>query len=157
MLEELDADIREHIERETQDNVERGMTPEEARYAAMRKFGNVTLVKEDVREVWSSVWLGQLLQDVRYALRMLRKSPGFSAVAVLTLALGIGANTAIFSLVNGMLLRKPPVRDPNRLMVVSSKWAGNGGEWDRLPVSAPDFLDWRAQATAFNGMVAANF
>ncbi|PYU72930.1 MAG: ABC transporter permease [Acidobacteria bacterium] len=157
MLEELDADIREHIERETQDNVERGMTPEEARYAAMRKFGNVTLVKEDVREVWSSVWLGQLLQDVRYALRMLRKSPGFSAVAVLTLALGIGANTAIFSLVNGMLLRKPPVRDPNRLMVVSSKWAGNGGEWDRLPVSAPNFLDWRAQATAFNGMVAANF
>ncbi len=157
MMEGLDEDIREHIERETQDNIERGMTPEEARYAAMRKFGNVTRVKEAVREVWSFVWLEQLLQDLRYGARVLRKSPGFTAVAVLTLALGIGANTTIFSLVNGILLRKPPVHDPDRVIIVSNKWAGNGGEWDRLPVSAPDFLDWRTQATAFSGMVAGNF
>src|SRR6202163_2151681 len=82
MLEELDQDIRDHIECETQDNIERGMSPEEARYAAVRKFGNVTRVKEETREVWSLVWLEQLFEDIRFGLRMLRKSPAFAAVAI---------------------------------------------------------------------------
>src|ERR1700691_5905007 len=123
MMKDLEQDIREHIETETQDNIARGMSPEEARYAALRKFGNVTRVKEETREVWTFVWLEQLWQDVRYGLRMLRRSPGFTAVAVLTLGLGVGANTAIFSLVDTALLRALPVSEPENLMLL--RWTGH--------------------------------
>jgi hypothetical protein len=121
MMKDLEQNIREHIETETQDNIACGMSREDARYAALRKFGNLTKVKEDTREVWSFVWLEQLWQDLRYGMRMLRRSPGFTAVAILTLPLGIGANTAIFGLVNTALLRALPVRDPQNLMLL--RWA----------------------------------
>jgi predicted permease len=118
MLENLDADIRDHIAQRTQENIDRGMAPEEARNAALRKFGNVGLVKEDTRNVWSFVWLEQFLQDLRFGLRVMRKNPGFTLVAVLTLALGIGANTAIFSAVNGILIEHLPYADASRLLEI---------------------------------------
>jgi predicted permease len=150
MLEDLDQDIRNHIEMETQDNVERGMSPEEARYAALRKFGNVTRVKEDSRNVWSFVWLEQTLQDFRYGLRMLRKNPGFTAVAVLTLALGIGANTAIFSVVYAVLLKPLPYAEAGQLFFVFQELprdANSGTGW-----SYPNFAELREQNHVFSEM-----
>jgi putative ABC transport system permease protein len=149
-MEDLDQDIRDHIERETQDNIERGMPPADARYAALRKFGNMTRVAEETREVWSFVWLEQLLRDVHFGLRMLRKSPGFTTVAVLTLALGIGANTAIFSVVDAVLLRPLPFQDPGRLEDV---WVNNPkhGALQKF-TSYPEFLDWKKQNSVFASM-----
>ena len=138
MMEALDQEIRGHIEMETQDNLERGMPPEEARRAALRKFGNVTRVKEETREVWSFTWLEQLLQDVCFGARMLRKNPGFTVVAILTLALGIGANTAIFSVVDAVLLRPLPFKDPSRLISLHEGVPKMG--YPKMGFSAPILL-----------------
>ena len=116
MLDELDHDIRDHIDRETQDNIERGMSPEEARYAAVRKFGNVTRVTEDTREVWTVVWLEQLLLDLRLALRQMRRSPGFAITAVSILALGITANVIVFGVLQATVLRPLNADHPEQLM-----------------------------------------
>ena len=151
MMEDLDQDIRDFIERETQDNIERGMPPEEARYAALRKFGNVTQVKEDTREVWSLVWLEQLWQDVRHAVRQLGRTPGFAAMAVLTLALGIGATTAIFTVVNAVLLRPLPYPHAEELVYVH-EILDNYGATGVAGVS--EFAAWRDQSRTLNPVAA---
>ena len=119
-LDGLDRDIRAHIDRETQDNVERGLSPEEARRQAMLACGNVALVKEDTRSIWVWVWAEQLLQDVRYACRLLRRDRVFTAVVVLTLAIAIGMNTAIFSVFNAVVLRPLAYPQPDKLVWLST-------------------------------------
>jgi predicted permease len=118
-LDGLDEEIRAHLEQEVEVNVARGLSVEEARRQARIAFGNLALVREDSRAAWRWSWQEHLRQDVGYALRTLRKSPGFAAVAVLTLALGIGANTAIFTLIDALLLRALPVPSPGALLQVS--------------------------------------
>src|SRR4051812_26293011 len=114
----LDDEIAHHLACQTQANIERGMAPEEAIAAARRRFGNITLVKEEVRAASIPRWLQQIEQDLRFGWRMLSKSPGFAVSAILTLGLGIGANTALFSVVHALLVRSLPYENADRFVQV---------------------------------------
>jgi len=131
--EDLDEEVQSHLRMAAKEHVEYGESNEQARTAALREFGNVGLVKDAARDMWGWRWLETLRQDVRFAARMLRRSPGFTAVAVLSLALGIGANTGVFSLINTLMLRLLPVRDPASLVELLHQYPGeprmNGYSW----------------------------
>ena len=146
-LADLDQDIRDHLERETQENIERGMSPADARAAALRKFGNVGLIEEQTRAVWRRPWIDQLWHDLLFAFRILRRAPGFTAIAVLTLAVGIGLNTAVFSVVNSVLLLPLEYPHPERLV-----WLG---EYDPAVhhdlVMLTDAAAWRTAARSYDG------
>src|SRR5215831_5485976 len=141
MEEELDEEVRFHLEREIEENIVRGMTPEEARSAAMRNFGGVERVKEESRDERGIRLLEEVWQDLRYGARMLLKQPGFTLIAALTLALGIGASTAIFSIVDAVLLRPLPYPEAERLL--SLKEVDAKGR--QITFAAPNFFDVRAR------------
>ena len=148
---ELSESIREHLEEKIADLMDRGMTREEAERTARREFGNVTRIKERSREVWQWPSFESICADVFFSLRQLGRSPGFTTVALLTLALGIGANTAIFSVVNSVLLRPLPFHDPPRLMILDEKWLPRFSHFEATP---QDFLAWREQSRSFDRLGA---
>jgi predicted permease len=134
---DLERELRSHLQLEAEEQRDAGLPVDQARYAAQRAFGNVTLVREEIREMSRWMLLDRLRQDLRYALRTLGRNPGFTAVAILTLALGIGANTAIFSLLNAVELRRLPVRDPQELALL---------EW-----SADKKVNWPEGSSSYGG------
>ncbi len=147
---ELDEELRFHIEQQTEQNIRLGMNPEEARYAARKAFGGVEQAKERSRDARGVRWLEDLWQDLRYGARMLLKKPGFTLIAVVTLALGIGANTAIFSVVNAVLIRPLPYQEPDRLVILNEIPPGGG----QFSIAPGNFADWRDQSGSFVGMAA---
>jgi len=147
--EELSDELRFPLQKLAEENVGKGMSPEAARYAALRKLGGVEQIKEECRDMRQVNWIEDFLQDVRYGLRMLAKNPGFTAVAVVTLALGIGANTAVFSLLDTILLRPLPYRNPAQLVVVSETLPQMGGDTE-IGVAAGEYLDYRDRSRSFS-------
>jgi putative ABC transport system permease protein len=147
---ELDEEMRYHLERQIEANIARGMPAEEARYAALRALGGLEQRKEECRDARGIRVLEELSQDLGYALRILRKHPAFTTVSVITLALGIGANTAIFSVVSAVLLRPLPYPEPERLMQVGRSYGGN----EVYPASEPKFIFWSENNQSFEAMAA---
>ena len=150
---ELRDELQFHLQEEAEQAEAAGLMAEEAKYAARRELGNVALLMEDTRATWGWIWLERFWQDLRYSARMLRKNPGFALAAILSLALGIGANTAIFSVFYGVLLRALPYPEPDRLVWM---WPANlrTGQLYGGAISPPDFLDYRARSTAFEHLAA---
>jgi hypothetical protein len=147
---DLDQEIHSHFEMLTDENLCAGMPSDKAQRAARLELGGIEQVKEQVREQRLGNWLRSVLADCRYGLRQFGKNPGFTTVTVLTIALGIGANTALFTVIDAVLLRPLPFHDPGCLVAVRSidiADASQGGE-----ISYPAFLDWRAQSHSFQAM-----
>src|SRR5437660_3854978 len=156
---ELSEEIREHLEEKIEELVASGMSRKEATYASRRELGNVAIAEEDGRGVWRWPSIENFISDVRYGLRALRHSPGFSIVAILTLALGIGANTAIFSVVYAALIRPLPYAQPSRLLTLSEvrlqegqAGQSNSPSWFS---SYPDYLDWTKQSKSFQSLAGS--
>jgi putative ABC transport system permease protein len=155
---EVDDEIAFHVEMRTRELIERGIDPKAARDIVIARIGDVSRLKRTCvdlgkrreREMRITRWLGELGEDVKYALRQLRAAPGFTAVAVITLALGIGANSAMFALADATLLRPLPFSDPDRLVLLSELWQGRSG----AAVNPLDFLDWRTRTRSFSAVAA---
>ncbi len=149
---ELEQELQSHLQMAAHDRMGRGQAPSDAARSARREFGNVGLVQQVTRDQWGWRWLEELLQDLRYGARILRKNPGFTLVAVLTLAIGIGANTAIFSMAQGFLLKPLSVPHLDRLVAIGELQAHDRN--DTIRVSPANYLDWVSQTQSFDHISA---
>ncbi|MGH9660683.1 MAG: ABC transporter permease, partial [Bryobacteraceae bacterium] len=147
---DLDRELRAHLELEAEEQQDSGLTPEQAGYAARRVFGNLTVTKEEVRRMWGWTRWEILIQDIRYSWRTLRKSPGFAATAILTLAFGIGASTAVFTVVDSVILRPLAFPDSGSLVVAWERVRFLGGE--RVGPNPRHVEVWQKRATGFHGL-----
>ena len=152
--EELAAEMETHLQLHIEDNLRAGMSSVQARREAIMKLGGVEQTKENYRERRGLPLLEVSLQDLRFGVRMLRKNPGFTVVAVLTLALGIAANATIFSFVSAVLYKRPPVYDPDRVMVIYTTSAAHGWGTSLNPVSAPSYFTWKHENRVFSDVAA---
>ena len=150
---DLSEEIRAHLDEKVEALVKTGMSRRDAALEARRAFGNVTGIEESAREVWGTRVFDSAGKDIAFAVRLLRRSPTFAAVAVLSLAIGIGANAAVFSVVDALLLRRLPVRDPGALVSFSRRDAQSG---ERAPLTFKEFNELRARTTSFTGILAAS-
>jgi predicted permease len=150
----LNDELAFHLDQQVKENIARGMAPDEARYAALRAFGNPTALGDEARSSWSWNWLEKFLRDVRYGARTLTRSPGFAVTAILVMALGIGATTSLFTIVRAVLLKPLPFRDPDKLVMVYEHYREDNGGTGFNVVSPADFNDWRRQTHGFADMAA---
>src|ERR1700761_9256874 len=152
----LGDELQFHLDQQIKENLARGMTAEEARFAALRAFGNPAQLRDEARASWSWNGLEKFVRDLRYGVRTLRRAPGFALTAILVMALGIGATTSLFTIVRAVLLKPLPFRDPDNLVMVYEHFrADTSGNPDSTnPVSPGDFNDWRTQTHGFQEMAA---
>jgi len=150
---ELEAELRFHLDQLVEENVAAGITPDEARRLALLKIGGFTQFQEECRDMRRVNYIDDLLRDLRYAARNLHRNPGFATLAVLIMALGIGTNTAVFSVVNAVLLKALSYRDPDRIVTLSNFSTGREAPTAlSKQVSIPDFQDWHDQSSSFEAM-----
>ncbi len=148
--EELDEEMQFHLERQIDEGLSAGLPREEARYAALRAMGAIGKSKEESRDLWSAKFVSDFVGDLRYAGRGLRRNPGFAVLAIVIMALGIGANTAVFSVVNGVLLKPLPYPEADRIVSLSTAYLTTGGNSSLVTIA--NFRDWRDQSASFEAM-----
>src|SRR5580700_2008547 len=152
---DLERELRSDLELEEEEQRESGISKEEARYAALRAFGNPTLISEQTRAVWSWNWLESLARDLRFSLRTLRRTPGFTVIATLVMALGIGANVALFTVVRGVLLKPLPFHDPDRLVMLYEAGLLGDDTTGSNVVSGGMYAEWKNQNRSYSSLALA--
>ncbi len=150
----LDAELQFHLDQQVKENIAQGLAPTEARNAALRAFGNPTLLREQARSSWSWNWLEKSMRDLKYGVRTLSRAPGFALTAIFVMALGIGATTSLFTIVRAVLLKPLPFSDPNNLVMVFEHYRAFSFGDGFNPVAPADFRDWRSQTHGFQDMAA---